>query len=550
MVKWLVWINVLLFACDGFAADDLAQRVVIVYNAQEPESKPLAEYYAQKRGVPTNQICAINMRPVETITRREYNDNIREPLLRFLTRQRLIVQQARTVNDPELGPIPWIDTVDSRVSYVVLMYGVPLRIDRDPTLHEKPQPPDLPETLRRNEASVESELSLLPTMGTPAMGPLRNWFFGNESAHLDAPLNHGMLLVGRLDAPDAPTVRRMIDDALAVERYGLHGRAYFDAQGTTDKGYIQGDDWIRGAYQFVREAGYECDYDDRKEIFGEDYPMTDAAIYAGWYAEHASGPFRRTGFRFRTGAIAYHIHSASGASVRSRTTYWVGPLLDRGAAATMGNVFEPYLQYTPHVDMFFKRLLAGGIFIEAGYYSQPVLSWQTTFVGDPLYRPFRLSLDEQIARLETDKRPELEWAYSRKVNLLLRANQPDDAEKLCRAKAEALKSVVLYEKLGDLLHAAHREGEAVEAYNKAAVAGDDSYRYIRVATKLAGAYEANKQPGLALAIYEGLIGTYSSHKNAVEFFKKARDLANATDDEAKAKTFQKKIDELIRAEKK
>lgn len=550
MLKWLAWISLLLVAIRVFAADELAQQVVIVYNAQEPESKSLADYYAEKRGVPTNQICAINMRPVETITRREYNDDVREPLLRFLTRQRLLVQQPRTVNDPELGPIPWIDTVNSRVSYVVLMYGVPLRIESDPTLHERPQPPDLPQAMRRNEASVESELSLLPTMGTPAMAPLRNLFFNNDAPQFEAPLNRKMLLVGRLDGPDAPTVRRMIDDALLVERYGLHGRAYFDAQGTTDKGYVEGDNWIRGAYQFVREAGYECDYDDKKAIFDEDYPMTDTAIYAGWYAEHASGPFRRPGFHFRTGALAYHIHSWSAATIHTTESNWVGPLLAKGAAATMGNVFEPYLSMTPHIDMFFKRLLAGGIFIEAGYYSEPVLSWQTTFVGDPLYRPFRLSLDEQIARLEADKRPELEWVYLRKVNLLTLAKQPGDAEKLCRTKAEALESVTLYEKLGDLMHIAHREGEAVEAYNKAAVAGDNSYRYIRVATKLAGAYEANKQPKLALAVYEGIIGAYSSHKDAVEFFKKARDLARATDDEAKAKAFQKRIDELIRSEKK
>ena len=38
--------------------------------------------------------------------------------------------------------------------------------------------------------------------------------------------------------------------------------------------------------------------------------------------------------------------------------------------------------------VFFTRWLKGFSFGEAAYASQPVLSWQTTVIGDPLYRPF------------------------------------------------------------------------------------------------------------------------------------------------------------------
>ena len=37
-------------------------------------------------------------------------------------------------------------------------------------------------------------------------------------------------MVSRLDGPDPDTVRRLIDDALLVEKEGLKGRAYFDAR--------------------------------------------------------------------------------------------------------------------------------------------------------------------------------------------------------------------------------------------------------------------------------------------------------------------------------
>jgi len=218
--------------------------------------------------------------------------------------------------------------------------------------------------------------------------------------------------------------------------------------------------------------------------------------------------------------------------------------LAKGAAATMGNVNEPYLTLTPHIDMFFKRLLAGAPFLEAAYYSEPALSWQTTFEGDPLYRPFAASLDDQIQRLEADHKPEVEWAYLRRINLLIAQNGTTEAEELCRSKAGELHSVVLYEKLGDLLHAAHREREAIEAYSKADEKPADPYRDIRVATKMAAAHVAKKETAQALAIYERLADAYQSHHNVVEFYQHARDLARALGNETKAKTLQAKIDQL------
>ena len=199
---------------------------------------------------------------------------------------------------------------------------------------------------------------------------------------------------------------------------------------------------------------------------------------------------------------------------------------------------------TPHIDMFFQRLLDGATFLEAGYYSEPVLSWQTTFVGDPLYRPFATSLDEQIQRLETDHQPDVEWAYLRKVNLLMNQSQSSTAEKLCRTKAETLHSQVLFEKLGDLLHVSHQEAGAIGAYTKADEKPGNPYHHIRVATKMAAAYEADRQTLRALAVYEDLVSSYPSNHNVVAFCTHARDLAGTLGDDARVKSYQLKIDEL------
>ena len=111
------------------------------------------------------------------------------------------------------------------------------------------------------------------------------------------------------------------------------------------------------------------------------------------------------------------------------------------------------------------------------------LSWQTTFVGDPLYRPFSVPLDEQLDRLEHDQHPDREWAYIRKVNRLLASGEAGAAEQLCREQAAALHSAPLYEKLGDLLPPAQRAA----AYQRALELAGDLHRSDRLTQKLAAA---------------------------------------------------------------
>jgi uncharacterized protein (TIGR03790 family) len=527
-------------------ADDLAQRALIVYNADVADSRPLAEYYAQRRNVPTNQVCGIHIRDAETITRRELNDQIRAPILRFMGEHGLLVQQARMVSDPVLGRVPSLQTLDNQIACVVLVYGVPLRIESDASLLEQARTANLQEPFRRDEASVDSELAMLPMTGYQEVGPSRNPFFKSTAPRFEPPMNRLMVLVGRLDGPDPAVVRRMIDDALVAERDGLHGRAYFDARGIHDGGYLQGDEWIRASYRLFRDAGYECDLDDTEPVFDQDYPMTDAAIYAGWYTQNVTGPFLRDDFRFKTGAVAYHLHSFSATTVRSRNAYWVGPLLTRGAAASMGTVFEPYLALSPNLDLFFKRLLEGSTFVEAGYYSQPALSWQTTFVGDPLYRPFAVPLDDQIALLTADKNPALEWAYMRKVNLLRAEGGGAEAEELCRTKARTLSSSVLEEKVCDLLRADRRNKSAIESYRRLLDHTTGLYHKIRISAKLAAVYESDKQPGPAAAEYERVISLIPNPKKAIGYYRKAHDLAVAAGDKSKASALQARLDELLK----
>ena len=55
----------------------------------------------------------------------------------------------------------------------------------------------------------------------------------------------------------------------------------------------------------------------------------------------------------------------------------------------MGCVYEPYLALHAERRAVSRAVQLGQFtFGEAAWAAQPALSWQTTVVGDPLYRPF------------------------------------------------------------------------------------------------------------------------------------------------------------------
>ena len=102
---------------------------------------------------------------------------------------------------------------------------------------------------------------------------------------------------------------------------------------------------------------------------------------------------RMQSLNLRRGAIAAHIHSYSASSLRTTLKHWSGPLVARGACAVLGNVYEPLLQMTTYLDIFNARLLAGFTFAESAWIATPVLSWMQVMIGDPLYQPFKSSVE-------------------------------------------------------------------------------------------------------------------------------------------------------------
>ena len=522
-------------------------EVIIVYNTRVPESKGVAEYYAQRRQVPANQIFGFGLSTNEDMSRKEFRDSLEKPLAKALEAGKLwriaSCSVPATTNHPARKE-PKV--VESRIRYALLCYGVPLRITPDPELKEEGVEELRPE-LRRNEAAVDNELALLPLIESKPMlaGPLRNFVYTTTNVALLHPTN-GLLLVTRLDGPTAAIARGLVDKALEAETNGLWGRAYFDVRNTTEPGLKQGDEWIHGAAEICRHLGFETIVDENPGTFPAGFPMSQIAIYIGWYDGSASGPFTAPTVEFMPGAFAYHLHSTSAASLRTTTMYWAGPLLAKGATATMGCVYEPYLGGTPDMAVFTARLIFYGFtFGEAAYAATPVLSWQTTVVGDPLYRPFGKNADQLHRELAVRHSNLVEWSYLRLVNLNLAMGKPlAGASALLEQLDFTKRSAVLTEKLGDLYSAQGKPSSAVLTYAQALELDPSPQQRLRLRLTLGEKLPALERAPEAYADYQKLLQELPAYPDRLAIYKKLLLLAQKLDKKADAGTYQAEIDRL------
>jgi len=394
----LVLILVLAVVIDTHAAEQpLAASTIVLYNKTVPDSVTLATFYAQQRGIARDHLVGLECSTEEEISREEYDARIANPLRSiFKERQWWTLHETPDKKESVTG---------STIHFVAVIKGVPLKI-RSTAAYAGDVPGPGP-IGKRNEASVDSELTVLAFFLHQISGETPNPYFQNFRAIGDVE-NATLLLVCRLDAPTAATVRGMIVDAITAEKRGLWGRAYVDGAHNTAGGMGMGDQWLTEITGQLHKVGVPVVYDDKPAIFPEGYPMTDCALYYGWYAGGVAGPFTDANFRFVPGAIAVHIHSFSANTLRDPNSNWVAPLVSKGAAASMGNVYEPYLQLTAHLDIFNDRLLHGFTFAESAYMSIRVLSWMSVMVGDPLYRPYASWLQIDAPR-DSTKSPADEW---------------------------------------------------------------------------------------------------------------------------------------------
>ena len=382
-------------------------EVLAVVNAAVPAGAELATYYMQQRRVPEENIVRVSVPDGETISRKLYDEKIAAP-----------VRSALKQLEPR-----------RRIRCLVLMYGMPLRVAapeigpddmrqiaaleqrREQTRRRIETLPagakeekerlakslaeldaDIAKAQRVNEsASVDSEIALAAAGDYPLAGWLSNPFFLGRRNEKPAVDPNRVLMVSRLDGPTETIVRRIVDDALAAEKQGLSGTAYFDARwpepgGTPKGGYEFYDASIHRAAKRVAESGRMPVKVDSNEKLFQPGDCPDAALYCGWYslAEYVAA------FTWKPGAVAYHIASSECTTLKQKgSRVWCKRMLEEGASAVIGPVEEPYVEAFPVPEIFFALLVDGYLTLAECYAAgTPWLSWRMVLIGDPLYRPF------------------------------------------------------------------------------------------------------------------------------------------------------------------
>jgi uncharacterized protein (TIGR03790 family) len=348
-------------ACPGLA--QTPDQVLVVINKRSLESREIGQYYLKKRGIPLANLCTIDTVAEEWINRKTYNEEIEDPIGRFLKKGGL----------------------EEKILYIVTTFGVPLGV-----MGEGVQ-------LSNTGASVDSELTVLYQRlhgaALTLAGPLTNPFFRQR----DAPFRHPqvpMYLVTRLAAYDMAEMKGLVDKSLAARNDGT-----FVIDMRADE-RTPGNSWLRTAALLLPQARLVQDdsakvVTDKKGVIG----------YASWGSNDPDRKHRFTHMEWLPGGIATEFVSTDGrtflrppdkwelGSWSDKATWFAGSpqsmtadYIHEGASGASGQVNEPYLTFCPRPEFVLPAYYSGRTLAESFYMGIPGLSWMNIVIGDPLMR--------------------------------------------------------------------------------------------------------------------------------------------------------------------
>ncbi len=397
-------------------------EILIIANADVPESGQVARYYSLKRAVPEQNILELPLGGLrDAISRDDYDNRLAKPIRRKFFTDRLL----------------------GKIRCLVTTYGVPTRVEGRGRLpgqedklrelenladEEKKKIERLEQDKatgtkayeqaekelarfrlrmdhingRETSASADSELAMVlfdsyelyrwqPNVLKSASPD------GNDTPRLDpavqAQARVAVLMVSRLDGPSAEIAKSLVDKAIKAEETGLKGTAYFDSRGLNSRDlYSRFDRSIHNLAAFTRSKMQMPAKEERTSRLFPPGSCPQTAIYCGWYSLRNYVD----AFEFVDGAVGYHIASFEAVNLRDPNSgQWCASLLQHGITATLGPVAEPYLHSFPDPREFFGELYEGRCLVEAYYRTKPFNSWQLLLVGDPLYIPFKNASNKQ-----------------------------------------------------------------------------------------------------------------------------------------------------------
>ncbi len=318
-------------------------NVLVVVNANSPDSVEIAKYYATKRVIPVNNVCKITCPTDEQIKDEVYAKSIRDPIRAHL--------KSKGIKD--------------KIDYIVLTRGIPIRT--------------------AEHWGVDSALTCLWMDENVQM---MNPYFRENKPFTSSEFN--MYLVTRLDGLTLADAMALVDRSLSAEP--KKGLFLLDTSPIWEgsSGYKMVNDSMRAAAKLLKEKGFEVQLDETVELAVREGLMG----YYGWgsheknYTDEAFGKLR-----FVPGAIAETAVSTSAFTLTANRTLqgkrsYITDLVAQGATGVKGYVYEPYTIALADAGLLFDRYTSGRNLAESFYAASRYVHWRDIILGDPLCAPY------------------------------------------------------------------------------------------------------------------------------------------------------------------
>ncbi|HEX3940723.1 MAG TPA: TIGR03790 family protein [Acidobacteriaceae bacterium] len=390
-IRFLLSLLVLFSVCaaPAFAAAGSRRHspkeVLLVYNANSPVSKAIADYYAQKRGV--HNVIAIHCidssvsRDNETIPLADFNSEIATPIQSYLAHHK-------------------------QINFIVLTRGVPIRIEGGLTGSKDEH------STGNLHPSVDSYLAAIdyPTIpgavkisitGSGATG--FGWL--NRYWKATVPFSHaafGGYLVTRLDGYTQADAIALVDRAIEAESGSLKGTVLLDVQpdfGIKDKAdqpapvtgtIYRESEWgtwnadMVKASELLQSASIPVELDMNQAFVGD---RTDLLGYFSWGSNDSH--YQKAAYeslRFVPGSIGDTAVSTSARTFfpTNRGQSMIADLISHGITGVKGYTNEPELQGIASPSVTLDRYFSGFNLAESLYAGSRFVGWEDVVLGDPL----------------------------------------------------------------------------------------------------------------------------------------------------------------------
>jgi uncharacterized protein (TIGR03790 family) len=322
-------IAMLAIACGAYAEGLSAERLGVLYNADDPATETLARFYAARRGIPKSHVVGVRLGRAAVITPAAF-----EPIRKAT-----------------------LDRLPSEVDSLALVWSRPFAVGCM--------------SVTTAFAAGYRAAFCEPGCGATSLNPLydsQGWLPADTVGWWPSML---------IPSDDAALAHNLIERGMAAEGSRPPGTVYL----------VRTDDAARN----VRSSTYPdvvSTFAQRVRIVELQTPVAADVSDAIAYFTGAAHVAELNRIHFRPGALADHLTSSAGVLAGGTQTSAI-EWLNQGASASYGSVSEPCnrLEKFPNIGVLLRHYLGGETAMES-YWKSVAMPGQGLMVGDPLARAY------------------------------------------------------------------------------------------------------------------------------------------------------------------